>query len=274
MDFFFADDSLETKPSRQRVGKLVAIGGIHVPDQTVRPLEKQIGDLCDTCGFPTGEPFKWSPGPELWMHDHLRGHQRQSFFIAVLTLLEQADVTAIVVIEDASCRPATCGLSAEMDVTRMFLERADQHLKAVRCQGIVITDRPGGGAEAQNRFLADCAEALQTGTEYVSLKRIAFVLSTPSKLVRLLQAADMVTSCTRAFVAGEKQFSPPVFNAVKRILRSEGGRIGGVGLKIHPDFKYANLYHWLLGDTHVWRPGPAIPLPSPDRAYSSSPDVY
>jgi hypothetical protein len=24
------------------------------------------------------------------------------------------------------------------------------------------------------------------------------------------------------------------------------GRIGGFGIKIHPDFNYANLYHWLL----------------------------
>lgn len=274
MDFFFADDSLETKPSRQRMGKLVAIGGIHVPDQTVGPLGKQIGDLCDNCGLPPGEPFKWSPGRELWMRDHLKDSKRQSFFIDILTLLKKADVTALVVIEDASYKPATSGLSAEMDVTRMFLERADTHLRTVKCQGIVIADRPGGDGKAHYRFLADCAETLQTGTEYVNLRRVVFVLSTPSRLVRLLQAADVVTSCTRAVVAGEKKFSPPVFNAVKPILRSDLGRVGGVGLKIHPDVVYANLYHWLVGDAFLKRGSMGIPLPFSKVPYASSPDVY
>ena len=254
--------------------KLVAIGGIHVPDQAVGSLGKQISDLCNNCGFPPGAPFKWSPGPELWMHDHLKGSKRQSFFIDVLTLLKQADATAIVVIEDASYKPATQGLTAEMDVTCMFLERADTHLKGVGRQGVVIADRPGGGAEAQNRFLADCAETLQTGTKYVTLQRIVFVLSTPSRLVRLLQAADVVTSCTRAVVAGEKKFSPPVFNAVKPILRSDLGRVGGVGLKIHPDVKYANLYHWLLGDAFFKKESMRISLPLSTLPYASNPDVY
>jgi hypothetical protein len=44
-------------------------------------------------------------------------------------------------------------------------------------------------------------------------------------------------------------------------MRRDGGRIGGIGLKIHPDFKYANLYHWLVGNTHFHRGSTGFPMP-------------
>jgi hypothetical protein len=46
------------------------------------------------------------------------------------------------------------------------------------------------------------------------------------------------------------------------------GRIGGLGLKIHPDFRYANLYHWLLGDSHFVRYQSGYPLPFKSRPYA------
>jgi hypothetical protein len=35
---------------------------------------------------------------------------------------------------------------------------------------------------------------------------------------------------------------PPIFAAVRTMLRSADGRIGGVGLKLHPDYSYGP-YH-------------------------------
>jgi hypothetical protein len=63
--------------------------------------------------------------------------------------------------------------------------------------------------------------------------------------VRLLQTADLITSFTLAMVSGEDRHSAPIFGLIKFLLMSEMGRIGGVGLKIHPDYVYANLYRWL-----------------------------
>lgn len=219
-----------------------------MPSGAIGELEKQIDALCKNSGFPPGEEFKWSPGGELWMRRNLRGARRQDFFIGVLNLLQCHGARAVVVVEDTNYNTATGAASAEEDVTRMLLERVHLLLGRVQADGIVIVDRPSGGRADEDRFLGSCLETLQTGTRYVKPDRIAFMVSTPSKLIRLLQAADVVTSCTVAMVGGESSFSPPVFEAVSPLLDRDLGRIGGVGLKIHPDYKYATLYRGLLED--------------------------
>jgi len=62
--------------------------------------------------------------------------------------------------------------------------------------------------------------------------------------------------------------------SVKGLLAKKGERIGGVGLKLHPYFMYANLYHWLVGDTHFWMSGTAFPLPLACYPYSSHPNTF
>lgn len=273
MDVFFADDARQRNPSRSGMGSLVSIGGIHVPSQAVGELEKAINNLCDDFGFPPGEEFKWSPGRELWTRDNLIGEDREEFFIRVLTLARDRGVKAIVVIEDTGYQTATGTPTAEEDITSLFLERVHRQLVKARSEGIVIVDRPGGGRADEDRFLANCLETLQSGTDYVKHDRIALnVLSTPSKLIRLLQVADVVTSCTTAAVSGEDRFSPPIFKAIKPLLYSDMRRIGGVGLKIHPDLVFVNLYHWLLGDSHFFKHTTGYPLPLQDHPYSSSPN--
>jgi hypothetical protein len=273
MDFFFADDAYQKNPSRQGMGPLVAIGGIHVPSQAVGQLEKAIDNLCADQGFPPREEFKWSPGRELWMRDNLIGDDRQEFFIRVLNLAQDSGVKAIVVIDDTDCRTATGAASAEEDVTCLFLERVQRQLGKADHEGVVIVDRPSGGRADEDKFLASCLEILQSGTDYVKPDRITLnVLSTPSKLVRLLQTADLVASCAVAAVGGEDRFSPPVFDAIKPLLHNDMARIGGVGLKIHPDFRHVNLYYWLLGDTHILKRGIPYSLPQENFPYSSDPN--
>jgi len=46
------------------------------------------------------------------------------------------------------------------------------------------------------------------------------------------------------------------------LLREDYGCKGGRGLKIHPDLRYGNLYHWLLGDEAFVRYEGGIDLPS------------
>ena len=91
-------------------------------------------------------------------------------------------------------------------------------------------------------------ETIREGTQFVDLEKIALVLTEDSKNVRLLRLADLIVGCTVAYVGGEGDRSPALFDQhIKPMLRSEQGRIGGVGLKLHADLRYANLYHWLLG---------------------------
>jgi len=258
------------------MGPLVAVGGIHVPGDAVRSLETDLAGLCTTFGFPPREEFKWSPRPGSWMHGELTKEKRQEFLIEALRLAAARDVCGLVVIEDTRCLPATSDrIRHEIDAAALLLERVNWRLRRRGTDGIVIADRPGGVRRDEDKFLATCLETLQSGTRYVrTLERIALsVVSAPSDLIRLIQLADVVCSCTTAVVAGEASFSPPIFERIKPFLHSVSGRTGGVGLKLHPDFRYANLYHWLLGDAYLMRGNTGMPLPYPVIPYSTSPDV-
>jgi len=109
MDFFFVGDAQQKRPSRPGMGSLLALGGIYVPEQAVKELERRTEELCAKYGFPPYEVFKWSPGRKLWMHDNLLGEKRQEFFVRVLDLANENETTATVVIEDTTSKTAIEG---------------------------------------------------------------------------------------------------------------------------------------------------------------------
>lgn len=116
---------------------------------------------------------------------------------------------------------------------------------------------------------------LRNGHGYVQPARIALnVLTTDSRLVRLLQAADLVTGATFAYVSGESTWSPGVVGRLRDLFPSELGRVGGVGVKLHPDYVYANLYHWIFGDTVYVRYPLGHPYPLEERPFAAGPDEY
>ena len=257
------------------MGPLVAIGGLLVTGDVVRECEKALDDLCKRYMFPRGEEFKWSPGKELWMRKNLIAGQRTKFYLDVLDIVTVRKAKALVVIADKSRATATRkARNAEEDVTCMFLERVQRILEGPTTRRIVVVSRPSGGQKDEVRFLEDCFDTLRRGTEYVMPKKITLVLPSPPKTVRLLQVADIITSCTLARVAGENKFTPPVFDKIKNeLLVTDFGRVGGCGLKLHPDFNYTNLYHWLLGDKYLKRGNIGWPLPMTSRPYSKDPMV-
>jgi hypothetical protein len=276
MHVFFLDDSRQRNPTRPGMGPLVAVGGICVAEEALRPLEVALDELCRGTGFPEGEAgeFKWSPKEEHWMRRNLVQAARRDFLFAALGLAAEHDVKAIVVLEDTSRGQADWRApSPEDDVVRLFLERANNHLYPGG-RGIVVADRPGGhGQEDEDRFLERCVGTLRTGTRFVQLDRISLTLTTPSHNARLLQLADVVTGATTACIGGEAQYAPPIFDRIRPLLRQEGGRVGGVGLKIQPDLRYVNLYHWLLGDDYYRRGNTGVGLPHPNHIYATAPDV-
>lgn len=261
MYFFFADDSQQCSPTRSEMRPLVGVGGVLLEASQVGPAQRRIDKICGEFGFPKGEEFKWSPGRELWMREGLRGADREAFFIDVLTALQEHCARAAVIAVDREAASATGTSSPEEDATRIFLERASHEFRPD--DGVVIVDRPPGDRGQENQFLADCVEHLVDTSTYAVAEQFALpVLSAQSRLVRLLQAADVITSATLAFVAGEAQYSPTIFEAVKPLLLGHDDRIGGFGLKIHPDFRYGNLYYWLVEDTHFWKGASPHPLPT------------
>lgn len=236
-----------------------------------RALEMALDDLClKSYGFPKGAVFKWSPSKDHWMRENLIKERREQFFNEALKLAVQHGATGIVTVSDATKGFATGKAeTAEMDVFVMTLERFDWAL--AQDVGLVIVARPPGGRGDEDKFLVSCADVVNQGTDYVSFKKLATnVLTMPFSNSRLLQLADLVVSISAAMVAGHKEFAGKSFPSVKAILRASAGKIGGVGLKIHPDFSYANLYHWLLGDNHFKN----STLPIANRPFSASEDIY
>lgn len=258
------------------MGPLVAIGGVHVAAAAVGPLEREIDALCARVGFPYGEQFKWSPGKqESFMKRELIEEARVHFYEQLIPLARDHGARAFVVMEDTDRRRAiSTSTSPEHDVTTMFLERADWCFGSANQDGVVVIATPSGGQTGETRFLAECVATIEGGTAYTDFKRMPLgVMFARSRYLRLLQLADVVTSCAVARFAGETKHAPAVFELVKTLLRKDGGRVGGVGVKLHPDFRYCNLYHWLLGDSVLVKGFNGWPLPIPDRPYARSPDV-
>lgn len=269
----FVDDARQT-PSRPGIrGNLVAAGAIAVPADKARQVEKAIAATCRDVGFPAGQEFKWSPRRGSWMFEMLHGDERARFFSGVIDRLGDANAFAVVVMEDAGrSRATSTAPSAERDVVVLLLERVANRLKDLRETGLLIADRPGGDRREEDRFVADCLTTLEEGTNYVSHEEIAFVITTDSRFVRLLQAADLATSCMTAYVAGEAVHSPPIVQRLLPLYPVAYDRRAGYSIKIHPDYNFANLHHWLFGETHFVGYQMGYPMPLKGRDYAEGPD--
>lgn len=275
MIFIFADDSRQEQPTREGMGPLVATGGFAIDADKAKSLETTLERVCDEFDFPDGEEFKWSPGPKLWMRKNLVDAERERFFNRVLDEARRHEVRVFVAVVDCEKQAATGAADPKQDATQLFLERVNNFLRTRNEDGVIIVDRPGGDRTSETKFLMECLETIRIGTKFVDFDRLAFnVVSTPSSLIRLLQLADFFTSCSLARIAGEKNYSPQFFRRFLGMFDQKDGRIGGVGVKLHPDYKYANLYHWLLHDKWYMKQSTGAQFPLRDRPYKHSEDVY
>jgi hypothetical protein len=276
VDLIVVDDSKrpDKAVARPGMGPLVAVGGMCVPSAAIRPLTLGLEQMCDEYGFPANEEFKWSPPKDSWMRKNLRGGTRAEFHVDCLRAAAHHDARACVVIEDEG-RRSTSGRSDdhELDAVKLFLERCHSHLEDTGSEAIVLADHPSGGRPAEAEFVAACLRTLRRGTGYVMPTRIALVLTEDSKNTRLLQLADLIVGATLAYVAGETRYSPTLFeNHILGLMRrSADGRVGGFGLKLYPDRRYLNLYHWLLGDADFYKYGIPHPMPKASHPYVNAP---
>lgn len=140
---------------------LVGVGGIIVDESDLRAVSSAIDALCLEYGFPSGEPFKWSPGKNLWMRENLIDEKRTEFFRSVLKSLQEVDATAICVITERGSAFATSeARTQEQDAVYMLLERFDGSLGSKEL-GAVIASRPSGGRKDEDEFLAACEDVRQ-----------------------------------------------------------------------------------------------------------------
>ncbi len=275
MQFWFVDDARQRSPTRERMGSLCVVGAICISDENLRSFENALDELCLNTGFPDRQEFKWSPGRDLWMRDNLRGDARREFFLKAVNCARDHDICGVLTAIDTNHKVITGADSYEAAVVRLLLERIHNSTPCGE-RALIIADTPSGGSkQTSDTFISSCLDTLRAGTNALaSLDRIAMVLTCSSHLNRCLQFADLFTSCLTAFVSGENRWSLPVANELRGLLRSELGSVGGCGVKIHPDFVYANLYYWLFADKTFLRSGCRTPFPLQGRPYAGSPDSY
>jgi hypothetical protein len=273
MRFLFFDDTKQKSCSRIGMRKLMGVGGIVVLDNAIRPLASDIDRLCEDFRFPAQEPFKWSPAKGLWMRENLTADDRVEFFTQVLGAAKKHDVQTLAVLTECGVSFATKqAKDHEQDTVYMLLERFNAMLGFGEL-GVAVAARPSGGRGDEDMFLRACEGVRRMGTDYSKLDKLALnVLTMQASESRLLQLADLVIATSGAMVSGNDKFATAIWPSVACLFREEGWRKGGVGLKVHPDYSYVNLYHWLLGDDTFWRFNTGHPLPMKGRPFYKSAD--
>jgi len=275
MDFVFAADARQSRPLRSGMGPLVAAGGLFVPGEEVPKLEQDVEALCRDYGFPDCEEFRWSPAEDVWMCGNLVGQKRWRFLVEVVGLVGARRALAVVAVHAANCPTFSGATEAEMDVAGAFLGCVEKRLAVRKADGAIMAPAKSGNGAREEGFVGGCLETLLNEVSCVKSSGVTLsALSLPLRRKRLLQLAEMVVSCTTALVGGDEQCSERVFASVKGLLAREGGRVGRVGLSLHPYYMYANLYHWLVGDSHFWMHGTEFALPLACYPYSSSADSF
>lgn len=272
MEVFFADDSTQ-KSVRKGMGTVVALGGVFVNEAQLRPLTACIDIIAKAAGIPHGEEMKWSPRKGTWIHEKLHGDARIDCYRKVLEAAAEHEARAIVICWDTG-RTTLKGAKAFDKCVDYLFERMAVHLEKRNAHAILIADRPGGGKDQEEQFLADFVQRVQSGTAHVSPDRVLLnVLTTPSNLVRHLQLADLVTGITTAMVCGLDRFAAPLFPIVQKLLiRNHLNGVSGTGLKLFPD-QLLNLYLHVLGEETFWRVGRGVGvgLPYAKFPYAKSP---
>lgn len=277
LNFLFIDDTSQSNPNREKIGKLKGVGGLIVPASKVRDLEIEIEEIVVSAGFPEQEIFKWSPGKRDWMKAGLVDEARTRFFSKVLNACKNNDACAICVLNDETCSKAnSSSTNHDDDVLALILERFEIFNKQTEASGFVIAAKPGGGTKDENKFLASCIERRSNGSDYSTFSTLAQnVVTMPYSHSRILQASDLVASVSNALVSGHESFALPLLGELKELfIKSSKGQIGGVGLKLHPSLKMGNLYHWLFGDDYFKRGEDYFPMPYSGIAFSKNPEKY
>jgi hypothetical protein len=274
--FLFLDDSKVRKPSRDRMGSLIGVGGLIVDADNLSAIEKSLETLCTAdFSFPEEEVFKWSPARTDWFRDNVVGERRKEFIGRVFEILTMNGAKTVVAISDETKNKAnTSSSSHEMDVLLLSLERF--HTSLSDETGFVFVAKPSGGTKDENKFLAECIEHKSVGTDFVKFTKIAHnIVSVPTAHSRVLQAADLIISISTAMASGNTTFAGDFFPKLRPLFLTNWlGLIGGTGFKLHPSYSYQNLYHWVLED-EFWAAGSSgISFPDASKPYSANGDKY
>lgn len=266
MHIIFIDDSGQ-RGKREGMGDLVSVGGIILPENKIEDFQDSLNKVCIDAGIPTNCEIKWSPPPESWIYKNLVKEDRENCYRDLLETARDCSAKVIVIVFDTgrtSCKKQAATLKA----LEFFIERARMYLEDNDALGIIVADQPSGGRKDESRFLSETLVAIQQGSEFVPPKQIPLnILTTPSRLIRPLQIADLVVGITTGFVGGYTKYTKPLFPIIKEMMIINSlSFIGGSGLKIFPE-SLTNLYWWVLGEECYGKASAMAGHSLPDQRY-------
>ncbi|QEO15844.1 DUF3800 domain-containing protein [Agromyces intestinalis] len=227
----FGDDTKQAG-LRTGMGKLLGLGAVIFPESQLRPFSSSMKALRTEHGIPANVEFKWSmPTPNYFKQRNEAGLQdlvrRRMIELAI-----QHEASAVVVVWDLG-RTTLQDEKAEAKVLEYLYERITGALRNEL--GILVFDKPGGGHQQEDTWIARTLSMTNYGTSYVKPDAIVLpVLTAPSHHHEHLQLADLVTGATVAAVAGNR-YGMELIPILRGLFhRNYYGTIGGTGLKLSP----------------------------------------
>jgi len=249
----FLDDSEQADPPRAGLGHLLAIAAVIFPQEHLAPFATDLADIAASLGIPPGEELKWNPDKGTFL--------RSAGGPLVKTLrrrmLEAANAhqvrTVTVILDHNAAYTSYTKAEAGKEILKWLYERVSMHLGDYNDVGIMIADKPGGGAREEKRWLADTLALTNDGTEYVQPGRVVLpVLTADSRHVPHLQLADLIAAATSGAIAGH----PPTLELgrlLAQLMHRHSLRyVNGAGLVLFP--RHYNLLYHCFGETGAAKP--------------------
>jgi hypothetical protein len=239
----FLDDSEQTNPPRAGLGHLLAFAAAIFPEKDLTSFAEDLSGIVVGLGIPPDQEIKWNPP----RRSFLRGADGQLVNALRRRMLEAAldhqVRTVTVIIDHSAVYRSSSKEQVGKTILKWLFERVSMHLGDQDDIGIMIADKPGGGAKEEKRWLADTLALTNDGTEYVQPGRVVLpVLTADSRHVSHLQLADLIAAATTGAIAG----NPPALELgsllAKLMHRHSLGDVNGAGLVLFPK-EYNLLYH-------------------------------
>jgi hypothetical protein len=266
----FLDDSEQTRPPRAGLGSLLTIAAAIFPQDHLTEFAKDLVGIAAALGSPAGEEIKWHPPKGSFLRS-ADGQLVKTMRRQILEAAASHQVRTVTVILDrGAAYKSYTKAQAGMKILKWLYERVSMHLGDYGDTGIMIADKPGGGAREEKRWLAGALELTRDGTEYVEPGRIVLpVLTADSRHVPHLQLADLIASATTAAVAGHPaglELGPLLATLMHR---HRLGDVNGAGLVLFPE-NY-NLLRHCFGEASASKPstGRTYPLPWHEWPYAA-----
>lgn len=254
MRIVFIDDSQQPDPPRVGLERLLAVGAVSIPGDQVSGYAADLNTIRADLGIPADEELKWAPDRGSFLKNNwgLVAPLRAK----MLEAAAERQVKTIVVILDHGVRYrelTSAEAGAEVLLKRLY-ERVTMHLEDLDEIGLIIADKPGGGATEEKKWLADSLKLTNLGTEYVNPDQVILpIVTADSRYVPHLQLADAAAATTTTAAYAGRPSGLDLVPLLRPLMhRHRLGAVNGAGIVLVPE--HMNLYHWAFDETGWSKP--------------------